>query len=72
MNSKSGPRASASGISYTGARETLKEGMHKPLLSDNFNFGSHGLKSGDNGIAKVQSLDISANLFQVVCQPQEI
>ena len=47
--------------------------MNKPLPSDNFNLvDSHSLKSGDNGIAKVQSLDISEIiLFQVVCQSQK-
>lgn len=50
-----GLRAIASGISYTRVFEILRLGM-KPILGDDFNFGSHSLRSGAATVAMANGL----------------
>ena len=59
VRSKKGLRACPSGISYTRALEILKAGM-KPFLGEDFNFGSHSLKSGAATVAMASGLDADA------------
>ena len=59
MRSKSGLRASSSGISYTRALEILKAGM-KPFLGNDFKFGSHSFRSGAATVAMASGLNPDA------------
>ena len=52
---KNGLRAIASGISYTRVLEILRLGV-KPILGDDFNFGSHSLRSGAATVAMANGL----------------
>ena len=56
VRTKSGLVASCLGISYSRALQILKEGM-KPFVGDDFNLGSHSLKSGAATVAANKGLD---------------
>ena len=56
VRTKSGLVASCLGISYSRDLHILKEGM-KPFVGDDFNLGSHSLKSGAATVAANKGLD---------------